>query len=82
MGTVVHWEMFKRLRFDLTNKWYMHKLEFILENEMNKFLRNFGITQSQPEDQALSQLTRKKNLPSSEFCRTSEPQSENEKAKS
>ena len=24
VGKVIHWEMFKKFKFDPTNKWYMH----------------------------------------------------------
>ena len=40
-GKVFHWEMFKRLKFDLTPKRYMHKLESSLENKTNKIQWDF-----------------------------------------
>ena len=40
---VIHWEFCKRLEFDLTDKWYMHKLESVLENETHKILWDFEI---------------------------------------
>ena len=43
MGKVIHWELHKRLKFDNTNKWYMFKSEFVLENETHKILWNFEI---------------------------------------
>ena len=43
MGKVIHWEMCKKFKFDNTNKWYMHNLESILENEMHKLLWDFEI---------------------------------------
>ena len=30
VGTVIHWELCKRLKFDHTSKYYMHKLEYVL----------------------------------------------------
>ena len=30
---VIHKELCKRLKFNHTTKWYMHKPEFVLENE-------------------------------------------------
>ena len=33
MGKVIHWEMCKKLNFDQTNKWYMHNLTAVLEND-------------------------------------------------
>ena len=38
VGKVIHWELCKKLKFDHTNKWYMHNPESVLENEMDKFL--------------------------------------------
>ena len=32
MGKVIHWELCKKLKFDLTNNWYMHNPESVLEN--------------------------------------------------
>ena len=38
VGKVIHWELWKKLKFDHTNKWYMHNRESVLENDTNKFL--------------------------------------------
>ena len=38
MEKVIYWKLCKKFKFDHTTKWYMHKLESILENEMNKIL--------------------------------------------
>ena len=32
VGKVIHWESYKKFKFDYTNKWYMHNLESVLEN--------------------------------------------------
>ena len=32
VGTVIHWKLCKKLKFDHTNKWYMHNPESVLEN--------------------------------------------------
>ena len=37
VGKVIHWELCKKLKFDSTNKEYMHNPEFVLENETIKF---------------------------------------------
>ena len=37
------WVLCKKLKFDLTNKWYRHNLESIPENETHKVLWNFEI---------------------------------------
>ena len=33
MDHLIHWELYKKLKFDHTTKWYMHKLEPVLEND-------------------------------------------------
>ena len=38
----VIWELCKKLKVDLTNKWYMHLPEYVLENETHK-LWDFNI---------------------------------------
>ena len=38
VGKVIHWELCKRLKFDHTIKWHMHKLESVLENETQTIL--------------------------------------------
>ena len=43
VGKVIKWELCKELKFDHTNKWYMHNPESILENEMHKLLWDFEI---------------------------------------
>ena len=32
--TVIHWKLCKKLKFDHTTTWYMHKIESVLENNM------------------------------------------------
>ena len=43
VSKVIHRELFKKLKFDHMNKWYMHNPESILENEINKLLWDFEI---------------------------------------
>ena len=43
MGKIILWELCKTLKIDHTNKWYMHKPESILENEMHKIHWGFEI---------------------------------------
>ena len=40
---VIHWELCKKLRFNHTTKWYIHKPEYILEDETHKILWDFEI---------------------------------------
>ena len=37
VGKVIQWELCKKLKFDHTNKLYMHKPESDMENEAHKF---------------------------------------------
>ena len=41
MGKVIHWEMYKKLKFDHTNKWYIHNPASALENDTHKLLYDF-----------------------------------------
>ena len=36
VGKVIHWEMYKKFKFDHTNKWYMHNPAPVLENDTDK----------------------------------------------
>ena len=51
---MIHWEFCKNLKFDQTDKWYMHKLSHVPENEKHKILSAYAIQtviQSRSEDQ-------------------------------
>ena len=43
MGKEIHWELWKKLKFNHTNKWYLHNLESVLENETHKLLWDFEL---------------------------------------
>ena len=43
VGKDIHWELCKKLKFDHSNKWYMHIPESVKENETQKFLWDFEI---------------------------------------
>ena len=43
VGKVIHWEMCKKLKFDHTNKWYMHNPAPVIENDTHKLLWDFDI---------------------------------------
>ena len=47
-GKVIHWELHKKFKSDHTNKWYMHNLEPVLENETHKILWDFEIKTDLP----------------------------------
>ena len=43
VGKVIHWEMSKKFKFDHANKWYMHNLAPVIENDTHKLLWDFNI---------------------------------------
>ena len=43
VGKVIHWEMCKKLKFDHTNKWYMHNPAPVQENAPHKLLWDLKI---------------------------------------
>ena len=43
LGKVILWESCKNLKFNHTNKWYIHNPESVLENEMHKPFRDLEI---------------------------------------
>ena len=43
VGKVIHWEMYKKFKFDPAKKWYMHSPEPVLENDTHKLLWDFDI---------------------------------------
>ena len=47
VGKLIHWELCKRLKFDHTNIWYMHKSEYTLKNVMHKFHSDFDVQMHQ-----------------------------------
>ena len=44
MEKLNNWELCKKLKFDHITKWYMHKPDFVQENEMHKILWECEIT--------------------------------------
>ena len=38
VGKVIHWEIYKKFKFDHTNKWYMHNPAPVTENDIHKLL--------------------------------------------
>ena len=43
VGKVIHWELCMKLKFDLTNKWYIPNTTSFLENDTHKLLWDFDI---------------------------------------
>ena len=60
---MIYWGLCKKFKFDPTNKGYKHNPEFILENEMHKPLRDFGIQADHLISAKLPDLVIKKGEP-------------------
>ena len=43
VGKVIHWELYKKLKFDHTDEWYTHNPESVQENDTHKLLWDFEI---------------------------------------
>ena len=43
VGKVIQWELYKTLKFDPSDEWYMLKPKSVQENETHKILRDFKI---------------------------------------
>ena len=43
VGKVIRWKVCKKLKFDHTTKWYVHKPESALKNETHKIFMDFEI---------------------------------------
>ena len=82
MGKVIHWELCKKFKFDHTAKWYKHKPESVLVNEMHKIIWGFEI-QTDPIITAsrldLVVNNKKENFAYSGLYRHSGPQNENQR---
>ena len=72
LGKVIHWQMCKKLKFDHTNKWYMHSPAAVLENDTHKLLWDFDIQTNHlisPRQPDLIIINKKKeNLQNCELC--------------
>ena len=72
MRKVIHWELCKKLKFDHTIKWYLHKTESVLENETHKILWYFEIQMDQLTPARRPDLVtinkKKENQPHSGLC--------------
>ena len=43
VGKMIHWELYKKFRFDHMYKWYMHNPASVQENDTHKLLWDFDI---------------------------------------
>ena len=70
VGKVIHRELCKKFKFDHINKWFMNA-ESVLENEMQKLLKNFEIPMDHlilTRQQDLEIVNKKENLPNRGLC--------------
>ena len=82
VGKVIHLELCKKLKFNHTNKWYMHNLV----NEMHKFPWAFEMQTdhqilTRRPDLVIISKKKKENLPNYGLCGSGRPQSKIEKKK-
>ena len=70
---MIHWELCKKFEFDYKNKWYMHNLESVQENEMHKILWDLEIqmdhliTARLPDQEIINKI--KKGKKKKRICR-------------
>ena len=65
MGKVIHLEWYKKLKHHNNDKWYMHKPESVLQNEMHNILYGFKIQTDhwiQSKSQNLIFIDKKKRI--------------------
>ena len=65
MDKLIHWELYKKFKFDHLNKWYIRNLESTLENETHKLLCDFERERDHLISvRRLNLVLKKENLPS------------------
>ena len=75
VGKVIHWELYKKYKFDQTNKWYMHNLTSLLENETHNIFWdlakqvNLLISARWLDNKKKKKKKKKKEKEKSETCR-------------
>ena len=73
----IHWELCKILKFDRTNKWYMHNSEFVL---WDFEILTYHLISTRPPDLAIvnnnSNKNKKENLPNIRLCLPGRSQSQ------
>ena len=53
---MIIWDLCKKLKFDHTNKWYMHNLESVLENETHKLLWDLSYNNQQQQKKKIGRI--------------------------
>ena len=81
-GNVIHWEIYKKSKFDNTKKWYLHNPALVLENDVHKLLREFDIHTDHliPARRLdLIIITKKENMQNYRLCGPGWPQNKTER---
>ena len=68
---LIHWAMSKKLKFDHTNKWYIHNPESVLENDIHNLLWDINIQtdhQNSAGRPGLIIIKKKENLQNCRLC--------------
>ena len=81
---MIHWELYKKLKFDHTNKWFMHNPAAVLENETHKLqgvltYKRITLISAWRPDLIIINKKKKQNLPNCGLCCTDWPQSKIER---
>ena len=83
VGKVIHWGIFKKFKFDQTNKWYMHNPAPVLENDAHKLTWDFDIHTDNVISARRPDLIiikkKKMNLQNSRLCCPGWPQNKTER---
>ena len=81
VGKVINWQLCKKLKFDHTNKWYMHNPESVQEDETHKLIwdseiqKDHKISARRPH-LIIKKKKKKEKTQNCGFCCSCVPQSE------
>ena len=80
MGKVIHWELFKKFKFDHRNKCHMHNSEFDLKKSNAEVSLDFEIQTDQLiSAQRLDQRQKKKTCRIADFTVSADPRVKNKR---
>ena len=82
---VIHSKMCKKFKFDHANKWYMHNLAHVLENDTHKLLWDFDIQTNhliparRPDLIIINNKKKEENLQNRQICCPDRPQNKTQR---
>ena len=82
---VIHWEMYKKFKFDHANKWYMHNPASVVENDTLQPLWDFDIQRvylisaRRPDLIIINKKKKKENMQNCRLCCPGWPQNKTER---